>query len=154
MDNLLKNFPSQHIWGMSVLSCYLFFQGWGTTRMLDSWLRCCQQELVHFGRVKTRNSQFSFFRIKIDKDPYGYVWKWGPNPQWNSHLVGIMISKTIGFRGTLFSDKDPYLPAFPGEQKARWTDRHMWCLAPWQVFVALLGWAKKSSAMMFISIIQ
>ena len=26
-------------------------------------------------------------------------------PQWNSHLVGIMISKTIGCRGTLFSDK-------------------------------------------------
>ena len=25
--------------------------------------------------------------------------------QWNSHLIGIMISKTIGFRGTLFSDK-------------------------------------------------
>ena len=24
--------------------------------------------------------------------------------QWNSHLIGIMISKTIGFRGTLFSD--------------------------------------------------
>ena len=23
---------------------------------------------------------------------------------WNSHLIGIMISKTIGFRGTLFSD--------------------------------------------------
>ena len=29
----------------------------------------------------------------------------GVYPQWNSHLVGIMISKTIGFRGTLFSDK-------------------------------------------------
>ena len=28
----------------------------------------------------------------------------GVYPQWNSHL-GIMISKTIGFRGTLFSDK-------------------------------------------------
>ena len=25
-------------------------------------------------------------------------------PQQNSHLIGIMISKTIGFRGTLFSD--------------------------------------------------
>jgi len=25
--------------------------------------------------------------------------------QWNSHLIGIVISKTIGFRGTLFSDK-------------------------------------------------
>ena len=24
--------------------------------------------------------------------------------QTNSHLIGIMISKTIGFRGTLFSD--------------------------------------------------
>ena len=24
--------------------------------------------------------------------------------QWNSHFIGIMISKTIGFRGTLFSD--------------------------------------------------
>ena len=32
---------------------------------------------------------------------YGYVWKWGITvyPQWNSHLVGIMISKTIGFFG-------------------------------------------------------
>jgi len=30
----------------------------------------------------------------------------GVYPQWNSHLVGIMISKTIGFlMGTLFSDK-------------------------------------------------
>ena len=29
----------------------------------------------------------------------------GVYPQWNSHLVGIMISKTIGCRGTLFSDK-------------------------------------------------
>ena len=29
----------------------------------------------------------------------------GVYPQWNSHLVGIMISQTIGCRGTLFSDK-------------------------------------------------
>ena len=29
----------------------------------------------------------------------------GVYPQWNSHLVGIMISKTMGCRGTLFSDK-------------------------------------------------
>ena len=29
--------------------------------------------------------------------------------QWNSHLIGIMISKTIGFRGTLFSDTPIYL---------------------------------------------
>ena len=30
--------------------------------------------------------------------------------QWNSHLIGIMISKTIGFRGTLFSDTPIFLP--------------------------------------------
>ena len=29
--------------------------------------------------------------------------------QWNSHLIGIMISKTIGFRGTLFSDKPKWM---------------------------------------------
>ena len=29
--------------------------------------------------------------------------------QWNSHLIGIMISKTIGFRGTLFSDTPIYI---------------------------------------------
>ena len=29
----------------------------------------------------------------------------GVYPQWNSHFVGIVISKTIGCRGTLFSDK-------------------------------------------------
>ena len=29
----------------------------------------------------------------------------GVYSQWNSHLVGIMISKTIGCRDTLFSDK-------------------------------------------------
>ena len=32
----------------------------------------------------------------------------GVYSQWNSHLIGIMISKTIGFRGTLFSDKPIY----------------------------------------------
>ena len=36
---------------------------------------------------------------------YGFVWKCWVYSQWNSHLIGIMISKTIGFRGTLFSDK-------------------------------------------------
>jgi len=29
--------------------------------------------------------------------------------QTNSHLIGIMISKTIGFRGTLFSDTPIYI---------------------------------------------
>ena len=33
--------------------------------------------------------------------------------QWNSHLIGIMISKTIGFRGTLFSDKPRWVAEPP-----------------------------------------
>ena len=31
-------------------------------------------------------------------------------PQWNSHLVGIMISKTIGFRGFLYFQTQPLGP--------------------------------------------
>ena len=34
----------------------------------------------------------------------GFVRKCWVYSQWNSHLIGIMISKTIGFMGTLFSD--------------------------------------------------
>ena len=33
--------------------------------------------------------------------------------QWNSHLIGIMISKTIGFRGTLFSDTPIWILLIP-----------------------------------------
>ena len=33
----------------------------------------------------------------------------GVYPQWNSHLVGIMISKTIGFRGTQHFQTNPYI---------------------------------------------
>ena len=52
----------------------------------------------------------------------GWCEKWGHlglsenrvYSQWNSHLIGIMISKTIGFRGTVFSDtpmlKSPWSP--------------------------------------------
>ena len=40
----------------------------------------------------------------------------GVYPQWNSHLVGIMIRKTIGCRGTLFSDKPI------------WLCLRMWCI--------------------------
>ena len=39
-------------------------------------------------------------------------------PQWNSHLVGIMISKAIGFRGTNHFQTNPYLDKFvPWKQK-------------------------------------
>ena len=33
----------------------------------------------------------------------------GVYSQWNSHLIGIMISKTIGFRGTNHFQTNPYL---------------------------------------------
>ena len=40
-------------------------------------------------------------KLHGDSNP-GYVWWWGYTPN-SIHLVGIMISKTIGCRGTLFS---------------------------------------------------
>ena len=39
--------------------------------------------------------------------------------QWNSHLIGIMISKTIGFRGTLFSDKPILWLAYDAQAEVR-----------------------------------
>ena len=48
-------------------------------------------------------------------------------PQWNSHLVGVMISKTIGFRGTQHFQTHPYVvylicPSFiaPAHGTSRW----------------------------------
>ena len=45
---------------------------------------------------------------------YGFVWKCWVYSQWNSHLIGIMISKTIGFKATLFSDKPIWFPRSAG----------------------------------------
>ena len=42
----------------------------------------------------------------------GVIWvclKIGVYSQWNSHLIGIMISKTIGFRGTNHFQTHPFL---------------------------------------------
>ena len=51
----------------------------------------------------------------------------GVYPQWNSHLVGIMISKTIGCRGTLFSDNSisvqHFFMAFSRGAKAKTSQR-------------------------------
>ena len=41
---------------------------------------------------------------------YGFVWKCWVYSQWNSHLIGIMISKTIGFRDTQHFQTHPYIP--------------------------------------------
>ena len=51
-----------------------------------------------------------FYPIQHLQDPKSIIIDMGMSEngvysQWNSHLVGIMIMKTIGCRGTLFSDK-------------------------------------------------
>ena len=50
--------------------------------------------------------RFSLKPIHWHSCPIGYI----PN---YSHLIGIMISKTIGFRGTLFSDTPKFPNVFP-----------------------------------------
>ena len=42
------------------------------------------------------------------KSLYGFVWKCWVYSQWNSHSIGIMISKTTGFRGTQHFQTHPY----------------------------------------------
>ena len=39
---------------------------------------------------------------------FGFVWKCWVYSQWNSHLIGIMISKTIGFRGLASFQTHPF----------------------------------------------
>ena len=54
----------------------------------------------------------------------------GVYPQWNSHLVGIMISKTIGCRGTNHFQTNPFpiishhFPPLP-RQSPIWALRHL-----------------------------
>ena len=45
--------------------------------------------------------------IVIWNHPSGFVWKCWVYSQWNSHLIGIMISKTIGFRGLAYFQTHP-----------------------------------------------
>ena len=54
---------------------------------------------------------FPWLSTTIRYFPYGFVWKRWVYSHWNSHLVGIMISKTIGYNGVhnIFSNK-PILP--------------------------------------------
>ena len=54
----------------------------------------------------------------------------GVYPQWNSHLVGIMISKTIGFRGTIFSDKpiSRHISYASMKNWRNWTSNKIWTI--------------------------
>ena len=61
---------------------------------------------AHWTCVTWRIMWQSFSKLCL---PNGFVWKCCVYSQWNSHFIGIMISKTIGFRGTLFSDKPKWL---------------------------------------------
>jgi hypothetical protein len=48
-----------------------------------------------------------------------------------SHLIGIMISKTIGFRGTLFSDT-PMWPKLVRYKSPKLVDSWLWTFDSWQ----------------------
>ena len=51
---------------------------------------------------------------KMNQKTNGFVWKCWVYSQWNSHLIGIMISKTIGFRGLAYFQTHPYkIISFP-----------------------------------------
>ena len=59
-------------------------------------------EYIICGIYNLYNPNIRFLSLKWVCLKIGYI----PN---YSHLIGIMISKTIGFRGTLFSDTPIYI---------------------------------------------
>ena len=74
------------------------------SQTVSSWqLRQCfspSQMLQRSAVSKSENELLSF--LFLGRFPYwiGFVWKCWVYSQWKGHLIGIMISKTIGFRGT------------------------------------------------------
>ena len=68
----------------------------------------------------------------LSKMTHGFVWKCWVYSQWNSRLIGIMISKTIGFRGTLFSDT-PTL--------RNWNQSRFWWLS--SLFQGKMNWCDR-----------
>ena len=75
--------------------------------------------------------EWVYRKKKVCKSPpYGFVWKCWVYSQWNSHLIGIMIMKTIGFRATLFSDTPIYLVVKTMVNK------------PWMMRIPILWWPK------------
>ena len=76
------------------LSIYGGFLKWGVPQSLDGFM-----EIPKFIFMDDRA-----IALWLRKPPYGYVWKWGIPPIKAIYIVGRMITKTIGCRGTLFSD--------------------------------------------------
>ena len=68
----------------------------GLSKVITSWSsrRTAQVRPAH------RAPQKRMYRMERQWKTWGFVWKCWVYSQWNSHLIGIMISKTIGFRGT------------------------------------------------------
>ena len=61
------------------------------------------------------------------EETFGFVWKCWVYSQWNSHLIGIMISKTIGFRGLAYFQTHPHVEeTFRKSMGKRWDIGECW----------------------------
>ena len=74
--------------------------------------------LIYLSRTLPSNG-LTFYRehvrlklVRISTCSYGFVWKCWVYSQWNSHLIGMMTSKTIGFRGLAYFQTHPYSNIF------------------------------------------
>ena len=73
---------------------------------------------------------------------YGFVWKWVVYPQWNSHLIGIMISKTIGYNGVHYFQTHPYV----GHTfRLRWERISSTCILTYSNLINLHCWGSLQS---------
>ena len=70
--------------------------------------RCSAQDtpLMQAG-LTSQSAVGSLSHGSRDLTMIGFVWKCGVYSQWNSHLIGIMISKSIGYNGVHYFQTNP-----------------------------------------------
>ena len=83
-------------WRFIVANCLDDFRVSNSEMPIWSWIKHLDQKSRNSGEFISKFSKF----IRDGEVREMGLSENGVYPQWNSHLIGIMISKTIGFRGT------------------------------------------------------
>ena len=107
----------------------VFTSGRGATDSI--FLRNVAASMVLLVKVATLLWTFMIYNL------YGFVWKCWVYSQWNSHLIGIRINKTIGFRGLAYFQTHPYDPLWSsfalhaGRYRTETPTCETWQIAMW-----------------------
>ena len=105
----------------STVTCYML----ASTRPVACW----QTPRVRPVRKATGSAPSVW--LSVDKCwPIGFVWKCWVYSQWNSNLIGIMISKTIGYNGVLTIFRHTQFTDSASLRRAKVRQKHFSAPAP------------------------